>query len=294
ARTPDFGVSVQGFRRSPLKLCGAGAETLPLAGAISGLSGRSVESARWFPTGAAGCRGRYRWHDGPRALRSSGAGPTGERSTDVGSSTAFNEGPTWPHVLGTLTSGEDLAPADAGWAMARIMEGVATDAQMAAFGVALKMKGLAGPELAAFASTMLEYSYRVPTSRPSVALVGTGGDRQSTVNIATMASLVVSACGVPVVKPGGRPASSKSGGADVLEALGVAIDLGPEDVARCVDEVGIAFCFAPVFHPAFRFVAAPRREIGIPTVFNILGPLTNPASPSANLIGCAFEDLISV
>ena len=212
----------------------------------------------------------------------------------MGSSTAFNEGPTWPHVLGTLTSGEDLAPADAGWAMARIMEGVATDAQMAAFGVALKMKGLAGPELAAFASTMLEYSYRVPTSRPSVDIVGTGGDRQGTVNISTMSSLVVSACGVPVVKHGGRAASSKSGGADVLEALGVAIDLGPEDVARCVDEVGIAFCFAPVFHPAFRFVAAPRREIGIPTVFNILGPLTNPASPSANLIGCAFEDLISV
>ena len=212
----------------------------------------------------------------------------------MGSSTAFNEGPTWPHVLGTLTSGEDLAPADAGWAMARIMEGVATDAQMAAFGVALKMKGLAGPELAAFASTMLEYSYRVPTSRPSVDIVGTGSDRQGTVNISTMSSLVVSACGVPVVKHGGRAASSKSGGADVLEALGVAIDLGPEDVARCVDEVGIAFCFAPVFHPAFRFVAAPRREIGIPTVFNILGPLTNPASPSANLIGCAFEDLISV
>lgn len=109
-----------------------------------------------------------------------------------------------------------------------------------------------------------------------------------------MSSLVVSACGVPVVKHGNRAASSKSGGADVLEALGVAIDLGPEEVARCLDQVGVAFCFAPVFHPALRFAATPRREIGIPTVFNILGPLTNPAAPTANLIGCAFEHLLPV
>lgn len=206
----------------------------------------------------------------------------------------MNGGRSWPHVLGILTAGEDLNPSDTGWAMARIMEGSATDAQVAAFGVALKMKGVTGPELDALASTMLDYSRRVPTSHDCVDIVGTGGDRQGTVNISTMSSLVVSACGVPVVKHGNRAASSKSGGADVLEALGVAIDLGPEDVARCVDEVGVAFCFAPVFHPALRFAAAPRREIGIPTVFNILGPLTNPASPSANLIGCAFEDLMPV
>ena len=178
--------------------------------------------------------------------------------------------------------------------MSRIMEGVATDAQIAAFGVALKMKGVTGPELEALASTMLDYSRRVPTDRACVDIVGTGGDRQGTVNISTMSSLVVSACGVPVVKHGNRAASSKSGGADVLEALGVAIDLGPEDVGRCLDEVGVAFCFAPVFHPALRFAATPRREIGIPTVFNILGPLTNPAAPTANLIGCAFENLLSV
>jgi anthranilate phosphoribosyltransferase len=178
--------------------------------------------------------------------------------------------------------------------MSRIMEGVATDAQIAAFGVALKMKGVTGPELDALASTMLDYSRRVPTDRPCVDIVGTGGDRQGTVNSSTMSSLVVSACGVPVVKHGNRAASSKSGGADVLEALGVAIDLGPEDVGRCLDEVGVAFCFAPVFHPALRFAATPRREIGIPTVFNILGPLTNPAAPAANLIGCAFEGLMTV
>lgn len=212
----------------------------------------------------------------------------------MGSSAAFDEGRSWPGVLGTLTSGRDLEPADARWAMSRIMEGLATDAQIAAFGVALDMKGVTGPELDALSSTMLDYSRRVPTSRPCVDIVGTGGDRQGTVNISTMSALVVSACGVPVVKHGNRAASSKSGGADVLEALGVAIDLGPEDVARSVDEVGVAFCFAPVFHPALRFAAAPRREIGIPTVFNVLGPLTNPATPTANLIGCAFERLMPV
>ena len=212
----------------------------------------------------------------------------------MGSSAAIDGGRSWPGVLGTLTAEEDLDPADARWAMSRIMEGVATDAQIAAFGVALKMKGVTGPELEALASTMLDYSRRVPTDRACVDIVGTGGDRQGTVNISTMSSLVVSACGVPVVKHGNRAASSKSGGADVLEALGVAIDLGPEDVGRCLDEVGVAFCFAPVFHPALRFAATPRREIGIPTVFNILGPLTNPAAPTANLIGCAFENLVSV
>ena len=212
----------------------------------------------------------------------------------MGSSAAIDGGRSWPGVLGTLTAEEDLDPADARWAMSRIMEGVATDAQIAAFGVALKMKGVTGPELEALASTMLDYSRRVPTDRACVDIVGTGGDRQGTVNISTMSSLVVSACGVPVVKHGNRAASSKSGGADVLEAPGVAIDLGPEDVGRCLDEVGVAFCFAPVFHPALRFAATPRREIGIPTVFNILGPLTNPAAPTANLIGCAFENLLSV
>lgn len=212
----------------------------------------------------------------------------------MGSSAAFDGGRSWPGVLGTLTAGGDLDPADAAWAMSRIMEGVATDAQIAAFGVALDMKGVTGPELDALSSTMLDYSRRVPTTRPCVDVVGTGGDRQGTVNISTMSALVVSACGVPVVKHGNRAASSKSGGADVLEALGVAIDLGPEEVARCVDEVGVAFCFAPVFHPALRFAATPRREIGIPTVFNILGPLTNPAAPTANLIGCAFERLMIV
>lgn len=224
----------------------------------------------------------------------------GDTGTSVGAGAGSGASPadarrsmgrSWPQVLGRLTSGEDLAAEEASWAMAQVMEGSATDAQVAAFGVALKMKGVVGTELDALAATMLDYSRRVPTDRDCVDVVGTGGDRQGTVNISTMSSVVVSACGVPVVKHGNRAASSKSGGADVLEALGVAIDLGPEAVARCLDEVGVAFCFAPVFHPALRFAAAPRREIGVPTVFNVLGPLTNPAAPSANLIGCAFDEL---
>ena len=147
---------------------------------------------------------------------------------------------SWPHVLGRLTGGTDLSAADARWAMARIMEGTATDAQVAAFGVALKMKGVTGVELEALASTMLDFSRRVPTSRRCVDIVGTGGDRQGTVNISTMSAIVVSACGVPVVKHGNRAATSRSGGADVLEALGVAIDLGPEEVGRCLDGAGVA------------------------------------------------------
>jgi anthranilate phosphoribosyltransferase len=128
----------------------------------------------------------------------------------------------------------------------------------------------------------------------TVDVVGTGGDGANTVNLSTMASIVTAAAGVRVVKHGNRAASSRSGGADMLEALGVRIDLGPEEVARCVAEVGIGFCFAPVFHPSYRYAGPPRREIGVPTVFNLLGPLTNPAQPRAGLIGCAFADMAEV
>jgi anthranilate phosphoribosyltransferase len=125
-------------------------------------------------------------------------------------------------------------------------------------------------------------------------VVGTGGDRSNTVNLSTMAAIVVAACGVPVIKHGNRAASSLSGGADTLEALGVRIELDPDNVARSVAEVGIGFAFAPHFHPSYRHAAAVRREIGVPTVFNLLGPLTNPAAPRAGLIGCAWADLAEV
>lgn len=201
---------------------------------------------------------------------------------------------SWPVVLGALADGRDLTAGDTAWAMDEIMSDNATSAQIAAFGVALKMKGATPQELRGLADAMLGHAKKVPVSTDVVDIVGTGGDRSNTVNISTMASVVVAAAGVRVVKHGNRAASSKSGGADVLEALGVRIDLGAAAVARCVEEVGIGFCFAPVFHPAFRFTGPPRKEIGIPTVFNVLGPLTNPARPRAGLIGCAFEDLIEV
>lgn len=204
---------------------------------------------------------------------------------------------SWPVVLGRLTGGSELAVGEAAWAMDQIMGGAATPAQIAAFGVAMKMKRPTAAEVRELADTMLGYAQRVPTDvigTETVDVVGTGGDRANTVNLSTMAAIVVAAAGLRVVKHGNRAASSKSGGADMLEALGVRIDLGPEEVARCVADVGIGFCFAPVFHPSFKYAAPPRREIGVPTVFNLLGPLTNPAGPRSGLIGCAFGDLAEV
>ncbi|WP_267309208.1 anthranilate phosphoribosyltransferase [Mycobacterium barrassiae] len=207
------------------------------------------------------------------------------------------DSPTWPQILGRLTTGQALAPGQASWAMDQIMTGTATPAQIAAFGVSMKMKRPTPAEVAELADTMLKHARRVPTETigiETVDVVGTGGDGSNTVNLSTMAAIVVAAAGVPVVKHGNRAASSLSGGADTLEALGVRIDLGPEDVARCVAEVGIGFCFAPQFHPSYRHAGAVRREIGVPTVFNLLGPLTNPASPRAGLIGCAWAELAEV
>lgn len=181
--------------------------------------------------------------------------------------------------------------------MDQIMAGSATGAQIAAFGVSMTMKRPTPAEVRELADTMLRHARRVPTEvigTDTVDVVGTGGDGANTVNLSTMASIVVAAAGVRVVKHGNRAASSRSGGADMLEALGVRIDLGPEEVARCVAEVGIGFCFAPVFHPSYRYAGPPRREIGVPTVFNLLGPLTNPAQPRAGLIGCAFADMAEV
>ncbi len=205
--------------------------------------------------------------------------------------------PSWRGVLGRLTESQALAPGEAGWAMDQIMTGAATPAQIAAFGVAMKMKRPTAAEVSELADSMLAHARKVPTDRighDTVDVVGTGGDGANTVNLSTMAAIVCAASGVRVVKHGNRAASSLSGGADTLEALGVRIDLGPEQVARCVEEVGIGFAFAPQFHPSYRHAGAARREIGVPTVFNLLGPLTNPASPRAGLIGCAFGELAEV
>ncbi len=181
--------------------------------------------------------------------------------------------------------------------MDQIMSGAATPAQIAAFAVAMRMKRPTAQEVTELADVMLQHARRVPTDvigTDTVDIVGTGGDGANTVNLSTMAAIVVAAAGVPVVKHGNRAASSLAGGADTLEALGVRIDLTPEQVARCVAEVGIGFAFAPQCHPSFRHAGPPRKEIGVPTVFNLLGPLTNPATPRAGLIGCAWADLAEV
>ncbi|WP_240761106.1 anthranilate phosphoribosyltransferase [Mycolicibacterium sp. CR10] len=217
-----------------------------------------------------------------------------EPQTSRGESAAT---PTWPLILGRLTTSKALETGQAAWAMDQIMTGTATPAQIAGFGVSMKMKRPTSAEVFEMADIMLKHARRVPTDvigTDTVDVVGTGGDGANTVNLSTMASIVVAAAGVKVVKHGNRAASSLSGGADTLEALGVRIDLGPDEVARCVAEVGIGFAFAPQFHPSYRHAGAVRREIGVPTVFNLLGPLTNPAAPRAGLIGCAWADLAEV
>jgi len=201
---------------------------------------------------------------------------------------------TWPALLTQLVGGGDLAAADASWAMNEIMAGDATPAQIAAFVVALRAKGETPDEIAGMAGAMLGHARRVELTTRAMDVVGTGGDHSGSVNISTMTAIVVAAAGIPVIKHGNRAASSRSGTADVLEVLGVAIDLPPDAVRACVEELGIGFCFAPVFHPSFRHAGGPRREIGVPTAFNVLGPLTNPAQPPAGLIGCANERLAPI
>ena len=177
------------------------------------------------------------------------------------------------------------------------MAGDASPAQIAAFAVAMTMKVPTAAEVSELADVMLRHARPMPAGAipgDAVDIVGTGGDGVNTVNLSTMASIVVAAAGVPVIKHGNRASSSLSGGADTLEALGVRIDLEPDQIARSLADVGIGFCFAPLFHPSYRHTAAVRRDVGVPTVFNLLGPLTNPAQPRAGLIGCAFADLAEV
>ncbi|MGN9840792.1 anthranilate phosphoribosyltransferase [Nonomuraea sp. H19] len=192
---------------------------------------------------------------------------------------------TWPELLSLLLDGTSLTSRQAAWAMEQIMSGAATNAQIAAFAIALRAKGESVAEVSGLADGMLSRSAAIRVSGDPVDLVGTGGDRANTVNVSTMAAIVAAAAGVKVVKHGGRAASSKSGAADVLEELGVVIELSPADVVRIANEIGITFCFAPAFNPALRHTAAPRRELGVPTVFNFLAPLTNPALPPAQAVG---------
>jgi anthranilate phosphoribosyltransferase len=201
---------------------------------------------------------------------------------------------TWPALLSALLAGEDLTADETAWAMDEIMSGNATSAQVAAFAVALRAKGETVAEVTGMARTMLRRATPLTVEGPVVDVVGTGGDRAHTVNVSTMAAIVTAAAGHRVVKHGNRAASSSCGAADVLEHLGVALDHTPENTARIAAEAGIAFCFAPVYHPALRYVGPARKEIGIPTVFNFLGPLTNPARPTSQAIGVFEERMLPV
>jgi anthranilate phosphoribosyltransferase len=197
----------------------------------------------------------------------------------------------WSNLLAALLRGDELSTDDTAWAMGEIMSGKATPAQIAGFVTALRAKGETPAEIAGLVQAMLAHATTVelPVELRSAAVdvVGTGGDRAHTVNISTMAALVVAGAGVPVVKHGNRAASSSCGAADLLEQLGIPIEAGPEQVARCVTEAGIGFCFARRFHPGMRHAGPVRAELGVPTAFNVLGPLTNPAQPGSYAIGCA-------
>jgi anthranilate phosphoribosyltransferase len=201
---------------------------------------------------------------------------------------------TWPSVLATLLRGKALTAADTAWAMREIMTGEATPSQISGFVIALRAKGETADEVAGLVEVMLEQAAHVEVPGRVVDTCGTGGDRAHTVNISTMAALVVAGAGVPVVKHGNRAASSACGSADLLEALGVVVDLPPAAVAPCLADAGIAFCFAPVFHAGMRHTALSRRELGVPTVFNVLGPLSNPARPAAQAVGVSDARLAPV
>ena len=201
---------------------------------------------------------------------------------------------SWPSLLSALLRGEDLSTDDTGWVMAEVMAGDASPVQVAGFAVALRAKGETPAEVAGLVESMLAAAAPVRVDGRVVDTCGTGGDRLNTVNLSTMAALVVAGAGVPVVKHGNRAASSACGSADLLEALGVVVDLPPASVGPCLARAGIAFCFAPVFHPGMRHAAVARRDLGVPTVFNVLGPLTNPVRPAAQAVGVSDRRLAPV
>ena len=195
-------------------------------------------------------------------------------------------------AIALLVSGHSLTMDEAASVMEEIMQGEVTPAQFGAFVTALRIKGETADEIAGLASVMRAKAIRVVIAEPVIDVVGTGGDNSNTFNISTTAAFVAAGAGLKVAKHGNRAMSSQCGSADVLEALGVRIDLNAEQVQRCLQEVGIGFMFAPTFHPAMKYAAAPRREIGIRTVFNILGPLTNPAGAKSLVLGVADDTLV--
>ncbi len=197
------------------------------------------------------------------------------------------ETPNWPALIRALIGRQPLTAEQTAWAMNEIMEGNATPVQIAGFGVALRAKGETAAEMSGLAASMLAHATPIKITGPVTDLVGTGGDGAHTVNVSTMATIVAASAGVPMVKHGNRAASSACGAADVLEALGVVIDLPASATEALFAEIGIAFLFAALYHPSLRHAGPVRSQLGVPTAFNYLGPLTNPARPSSLAVGVA-------
>lgn len=199
---------------------------------------------------------------------------------------------SWPEILTAILDRRDLSVSESTWAMRKVMAGEATPSQLAGFLLALRAKGETVDEIVGFRDAILEAALPLPVPAEVLDIVGTGGDRFGTVNISTMSAIVAAASGIPVVKHGNKAASSASGSSDVLGALGIDLTLTPERVAEVLGEVGITFAFASAFHPGFRHAGATRAELGVPTVFNFLGPLCNPARAEANAVGVASLDRV--
>ena len=223
----------------------------------------------------------------PGSSGSSGAPGSSDWAGSSGGADTFDALGRWPGVLGRLLGGESLTADQAEQVMGQVLAGAATPAQIAGLAVALRAKGESVAEMTGFVRAMVAHALPLdlPAGIDLVDTCGTGGDRLRSINVSTIASLVVAASGAKVCKHGGRASSSAVGAADVLEALGAVADLGPAGVARSIEEVGLGFCFAPRFHPAMRFAGPVRKELGIPTVFNFLGPLANPARARFQVVG---------
>lgn len=198
----------------------------------------------------------------------------------------------WDLIFNSLSAAEDLSSEQITWAMGQILEGKASKDQIKQFLLGLKAKGESAKEVQALVSQMYSYCAPINITERAVDTVGTGGDGANTINISTTAAIITNAAGARVVKHGNRAASSKSGAADLLEALGIKIDLTGSEVEQTVNKIGIGFCFAPIFHSSMKHGAAARKELGTPTIFNILGPLANPAKAIACAIGVARAELL--
>ncbi|MGB4137430.1 MAG: anthranilate phosphoribosyltransferase [Microbacterium sp.] len=199
---------------------------------------------------------------------------------------------TWPDLLTALLDRRDLSVWESTWAMRQVMQGKVSEAQLAGFLIALRAKGETIDEVVGFRDAILEAAVPLPVSSDVLDIVGTGGDRVGTVNVSTTAAIVIGATGVPVVKHGNRAASSSSGSSDVLAALGLDLSLDPAHVAAVLERTGITFAWAAAFHPGFKHAGATRAQLGVPTVFNMLGPLCNPARAQANAVGVAHVDRV--